>query len=67
MTMLVRFENDFDIQYHVFTECPDRIAFIFDPIFKYAVHNTGYSWSAIEFPDELAYKCGFTISKCEGC
>lgn len=53
-----------DIQYHYFTNCKDRFSFLDDPIYKTAL-SKGYKWSSIDFPYELAAKCGFTMSDCE--
>lgn len=53
-----------DIQYHAFDNCPDSISFVHDPLFKSFV-SSGYTWSSLYFPVELAYSCGFTISDCE--
>lgn len=63
MNMLVSFTKDKDIQYHYFTNCKEYISFISDDIYKLFI-SKGYTWSAIQFPEELANKCMFTQSIC---
>lgn len=67
MSMLVRFTNlsTGDYQYHLFTGCKNRIEFVHDSLFIKFVHDYGYSWEAIEFPETLAILCMFTQSEVE--
>lgn len=67
MNMLVHFTNDStgDSQYHFFTGCRERIEFIHDSLFKKFIHEFGYTWECMEFPETLAYICMFTQSEVE--
>lgn len=51
-----------EVQYHYFRNCPKRLEFVHDPLFKMFLKK-GYWWTAMEFPKELADKCMFTQSK----
>lgn len=66
MIMLVRFNNGDDFQYHIFTDCENRISFVHDSVFVTAVHKYGYSWESIELDPALMDSLWFlTSSKCE--
>lgn len=64
MNMLVAFTNEVETQYHYFTGCSSKLAFVHDPIFQYAV-NHGFTWSAIPFPQDMADAIMVTQSECE--
>lgn len=52
-----------DIQYHVFEVAAIYdVSFVHDELFR-SFMDKGYTWSAVVFPEILAYSCGFTISK----
>lgn len=52
-----------DIQYHVFeVSAFYDVSFVHDDLFR-TFMDKGYTWSAVVFPEDLVYSCGFTISK----